>query len=109
MSEIQIKKLGYPDNIRQNVGMYLGSTSSFTTPLREIINNAEDELLNGYADNIVIVNRKDVKAVMDNGRGIPAYADPDDPTVPITISVVSETHVGSKFDRDWETITMLSA
>jgi topoisomerase-4 subunit B len=99
MSEVIIKKLGFPDNIIENVGMYLGSTKDFTTPLREIINNSTDELLNHYGNNLKIYSDKSVKIVVDSGRGLPYYSDPDDPESVITESILTETHTGSKFSN----------
>lgn len=102
MTEIVTTKLKYPDTIRHNIGMYLNSTADYSTPFRETRDNGSDELLNGYADKLVLVNRPRLKAVIDNGRGIPTEMDPDDHTMPITKAIVTETHVGSKFDNSDE-------
>lgn len=104
MSEhaIEITRLRYPDNVRQNVSMYLGDPINYTHPLQEIINNAEDELLNGYANLVQIINREAYKLVTDNGRGIPIYADPEDPTKSILFSTVTDLHAGSKLGDNRE-------
>lgn len=100
--EIEIKKLKFPENYRGNVGMYLGSTSDFTTPLREIINNSTDEVLNNYANSVVIENHTNYKIVMDTGRGLPFFVDPDNPDAVITEELLTGSHVGSKFDNENE-------
>lgn len=102
MSDIQITRLRYPDTIRKNVGMYLSGTESYTVPLREIANNSEDELLNGYATFIHIFNYNDFKMVVDNGRGIPIYADPETPDISILKSTVTDVHAGSKLEQSDE-------
>lgn len=99
MSDIQITRLRYPDTIRKNVGMYLAGTESYTTPVREISNNSEDELLNGHATFINIFNYNEFKMVVDNGRGIPIYADPENPEVSILQSTVTDVHAGSKLEQ----------
>lgn len=96
MSDIQITRLKYPDTVRMNVGMYLSGTESYTVPLREIINNAEDELLGGHANLITIINKPEYKLVTDNGRGIPVYADPENPSETVLLSTVTDLHAGSK-------------
>lgn len=104
MSEhkIEIVRERYPDNIRNNVGMYLGETVNYSKPLDEIINNAQDELLNGYASLVQIVNREEYKLVTDNGRGIPIYADPENPSKSILFSTVTDLHAGSKLGDNRE-------
>lgn len=97
MSDIKVTRLKYPDDIRQNVGMYLSETNNFTTPLREIINNSVDELINGHGTWLRIVNDHYVKLVVDNGRGIPVYIDSDNPDKTILHGLITETHVGGKF------------
>lgn len=95
-NDIIIKKLVFPETVRQNVGMYLGNTTDFTTPLREIINNSTDELINNHATWVDIVNKPNFKMVIDNGRGMPIYADPEDTTVTIARAAVGSLHAGSK-------------
>lgn len=99
MNEVIITELGFPDNIRQNIGMYLGSTKEFSTPVREIINNSTDELLNNYGDKLYIYADKPEKLVIDNGRGLPYYEDPNNPGKTITQSILTKTHTGSKFSN----------
>lgn len=96
-NEIKIHKLEFPENVRQLTGMYLGVTDNFTTPLREIINNATDEMLNGHANWIDIINKDTHKMVIDNGRGLPVYVDPDEPEKTIAHTTITSLHSGSKF------------
>jgi topoisomerase-4 subunit B len=98
-ADIKITKLVYPETIRQNVGMYLGETKDYTTPLREIINNSEDEILNNHATWMLVVNKDNAKMVVDNGRGLPIYEDPDHPGRVIAHSTFTDVHSGSKFDN----------
>lgn len=99
MTEIIIQTLSYPENVRKRTGMYLGETDNFTTPLREIINNSQDEMLNGYASFIQIINNKDYKVVIDNGRGLPCYENPNLIGETITKEAITTLHSGSKFDN----------
>lgn len=99
-NEIKIETLNYPENVRRRTGMYLGDTNDFTTPLREIINNSQDEMLNGYADKIVIVNNNKYKLIADNGRGLPCYENPNKPDESILIEVITSLHSGSKFNNE---------
>lgn len=60
--------------VRKRPGMYIGSTdlTGLHESLREIIDNAVDEALAGFAHNVWIILNKDGSAtVSDDGRGIP--------------------------------------
>ena len=66
-----------PQGIRKRPAMYIGSTGSSGVLhlLFEVIDNAVDEALAGYAKNISIVlsedSTGDIAEVSDDGRGIP--------------------------------------
>ena len=65
--------------VRLRPGMYIGTTGSkgMHHLLWEIVDNAIDEIANGYGDTITITLNTDGSAtVEDNGRGIPVDEHP---------------------------------
>src|SRR6266581_534123 len=60
--------------VRKRPGMYIGSTDAIGLheSLREIIDNAVDEALAGFAKNVwIILNADGSATIVDDGRGIP--------------------------------------
>lgn len=106
LDEIEIKRLKFPENIRRRSGMYIGSTLDPKVIIRELVDNSVDELLNGYASYVDVTTYEPYSIVIDDGRGVPVYVDPDDPEFTITRALFTESHVGSKFDADENDITM---
>ncbi len=85
--------------VRKRPGMYIGSTDivGLHESLREIIDNAVDEALAGYAKNIWITLNSDESAtVVDDGRGIPVDVMPQYKKSALEI-VMTKLHAGGKF------------
>lgn len=67
----EIKQLDFPDNIRQNPMMMLGSLTDSSLLYREILDNARDELIASESCNFIWLKcDSDLHIVADNGRGI---------------------------------------
>lgn len=90
------------DAVRLRPGMYIGTTSSrgYHHILWEIVDNAIDEISNGYGDTIKITINKDGSAtVEDNGRGIPVDMHPTLKKSGVEV-VYTTLHAGGKFNND---------
>ena len=94
------KHLSDFEHIRKNVAHYIRDNETPLYLLTEVIDNAADELLSGYADTIVVfLNYRDnVYAVADNGRGIPIKQKDMEHDIPIEICTSLRT--GGKFDNE---------
>ncbi|MGC8629244.1 MAG: DNA gyrase/topoisomerase IV subunit B, partial [Candidatus Micrarchaeia archaeon] len=94
-----------PQGIRKRPAMYIGSTGSSGVLhlLFEVIDNAVDEALAGYAKNISIVlsedNTGDIAEVSDDGRGIPVDIMPKYGKSALEI-IMTTLHKGAKFNND---------
>ena len=90
------------DAVRLRPGMYIGTTSArgFHHILWEIVDNAIDEISNGYGDTIKIVLNEDGSAtVSDNGRGIPVDMHPTLKKSGVEV-VYTTLHAGGKFNNE---------
>ena len=87
------------DAVRMRPGMYIGTTGpkGLHHLLWEIIDNAIDEIANGYGNKVVVTLHKDGTAsVLDNGRGIPVSPHPKLKVSGVEV-VFTQLHAGGKF------------
>ena len=90
------------DAVRMRPGMYIGGTGvkGFHHLLWEILDNAIDELANGYGNKIAITLHADGSAsVVDNGRGVPVDKHPKLGISGVEV-VYTQLHAGGKFESD---------
>lgn len=87
--------------VRIRPGMYIGSTGSkgLHHCIWEIVDNAIDEITNGYGNKVTIILNEDKSVtVIDNGRGIPTGIHPVKKKSGVEM-VFTELHTGGKFDN----------
>lgn len=94
-----IKVLKGLEPVKKRPGMYT-HTEDPNHIVQEVIDNAQDEALAGYATKISVhVRDGEVITVQDNGRGIPVDAMKEEGGRPAAEVIFTELHSGGKFDK----------